>query len=116
MTVAMQTIRQQGSMRASWMADEARRYLLAHDYPELKGKLLFSDRLRGYRYQWQLNARYRPRERWLNLRDRLMYAPCDIEQLQLAAHRHWCYPLLRLPLLARRWWIARTDLKAVRHG
>jgi hypothetical protein len=116
MTAAMQAIRQQSRTGAQFMADEARHYLLAHDYPELKGKLLVSDRLRGYRYQWQLNARYRPRERWLNLRDRLMYAPCDIEQLQLPAHRHWCYPLLRLPLLARRWWIARTDLNAVRHG
>lgn len=116
MTAAMQTIRQQSSTGAQFMALEARRYLLAHDYPELKGKSLLSDRWRMQRYQWQLKARYQPRERWLNLLDRLMYASCDIEQLQLPAHRHWCYPLLRLPLLARRWWIARTDLKAVRYG
>jgi hypothetical protein len=98
------------------MADEARRYLLAHDYPELKGKILVSDRRRMHRYQWQLNARYRLRERCASLLSRLMYSPCDIEHLQLPAHLHWCYPLLRLPLMARRWWRARSDLNAIRHG
>lgn len=116
MTAAMQIIRQQSSTGAQFMACEARRYLLAHDYPELKGKILVSDRLRMHRYQWRLNARYRPRELWGNLLDRLMYASCDIGQLQLPAHLHWCYPLLRLPLLTRRWWRARSDLNAVRHG
>lgn len=104
------------SPRARQMAALAQGYLLRHDHPELANRMSWGARWRMHRYQSWLNRRHPRVVRLRQLYNQLCYASCDISQLQLPDHQHWQYPLRRLPRMLQRWWRARHNLAAVRHG
>ncbi|MDD2342409.1 MAG: nucleotidyltransferase family protein [Tolumonas sp.] len=96
--------------QAQFLANEAIRFLVDGNYPEITGKFPLLQRFRFLRYQRFLHQRYRVKEQFSSWLNRCLYAPTDIEELQLKASKQWLYPWLRLPRLALRWHRTRTQL------